>query len=761
MRAKSKGVFVAVLASLVACRGGSGAATHVAGGMTPGSTPSRLSVPVETFFATRIQPSLEFCRSCHVPGGAGDTADGHLFLLSPDKSQDYANYRAAWAAFGQGVEENRILVRTSTPDTDSNNGLGKWPKDSAPYNNSKILFTCWNDPAGCDTLLAQEMAADTVAIGAVDCTANDCATVGGFTPPFKEPRITQGGPASEPDCALAADGVTQNCKPAAVHVALLGDNRILYYNGLEGSEQDSGGGFSGGTSNLGFKNDQSRLLTISGDTASWSWPTPVDGLDYTSGKSGDSAWFCSDLSGMPDGQVAVAGGTDYFGEPGVDSTISLLAGIKHASFFNALSDTWTRIADMLWPRWYPTSLAMPDGKLLVVGGAAQLTYPIYPDNPTSTGRNLVQSETYDPVTGRWTDNGAAAERSLPLYPRLHLLPNGHVYYNGAGEAWNPGGAAYDQLGWNFVATYDPVAGKWTDLGFAGLPSGVNLSGDPVSTLGAGFRGSTFSLMLPLMPDDQGRYTKAEFLTAGGVLGAPLLVSPGSYLATAFSRIDTVDLSGGDEHYSSRATGPLKAPRWFGTGVLLPTGEAIVFSGSDRDEVLVPASGNPVLVSELFDPVTATWKPMAKQSHPRTYHNTALLLPDGRVLVGGHAPLAAAQGQPMHDPTFELYSPPYIFRARPVISSAPTAARPAALITVGTPQAGTIESVVLMRRTTLTHVVDAEQRSVVLRIVSRSSNTLQLQLPDMNVVPSGAYLLFINQRVGAQLTPSVSVPVKMG
>ena len=38
--------------------------------------------------------------------------------------------------------------------------------------------------------------------------------------------------------------------------------------------------------------------------------------------------------------------------------------------------------------------------------------------------------------------------------------------------------------------------------------------------------------------------------------------------------------------------------------------------------------------ELWDPRTGTWTELAPSSRDRVYHNTAMLLPDGRVLVGG-------------------------------------------------------------------------------------------------------------------------------
>ena len=123
-------------------------------------------------------------------------------------------------------------------------------------------------------------------------------------------------------------------------------------------------------------------------------------------------------------------------------------------------------------------------------------------------------------------------------------------------------------------------------------------------------------------------------------------------------------------------------------MLLPDGSVMAFSGADRDEVVLPGSGVPVKQAERFDPVSERWTPMATAGHARTYHNTAMLLPDGRVLVGGHAPINTAylfsitlpgfSPNDGRDPSFEIYSPPYVFSSdRPTIAGAPAQLSPSA------------------------------------------------------------------------------------
>ena len=82
----------------------------------------------------------------------------------------------------------------------------------------------------------------------------------------------------------------------------------------------------------------------------------------------------------------------------------------------------------------------------------------------------------------------------------------------------------------------------------------------------------------------------------------------------------------------------------------------------------------MLEADLWDPATEQWTALARMSHQRLYHSTALLLPDGRVLsVGSGQPAASGLTD---DYTAEIFSPPYLFRVdgspavRPTITSAP-------------------------------------------------------------------------------------------
>ena len=625
----------------------------------------------------------------------------------------------------------------------------------------------------------------------------DGAAEGGrFSDPFAEPTI--GGQLTDARCITDKEGVTV-CKPTAGSVTVLASGKVLYWNALEGTERVQASIVAEyGAVAL---NDQSRTLDLLGSTPKWGFPKNNDGGANPDGyenepivpggngeTNNDGALFCSDLTFLPDGRVLAAGGTAYYHDPEIGDSgfgISELEGLRNARIYDPRTNEWTQTGSMAVGRWYPTLATLADGDVFVASGVQKLLKPVYPTHPQDSGTNVVQTETYDVQTGQWTDNGAAARKSLPLFPRLHLLPNGKVFFNAAGQSFNPVGQSYDEATWNFASTYDPQTKSWSDLGVPGLEGEPPAPGEDALTEAVrdlskaglpgggrgmtipGFRGSTFSVMLPL----EAPYTQASFLTAGGVVNPP---SPGSYFATSDSRITTVDTGGETETMTTRGTGDFDQPRWYPSGILLPTGEVMAFSGSDRDHVAAPGMEFPVKQAELFDPETETWKPMASGHQPRTYHNSAALLPDGRVLIGGHAPINTMYLRHLtlpgfapndgRDPTFEIYSPPYLFRGpRPAIDDAPSRLRRGTTETVELKSsASSIESVVLVRNASTTHVIDADQRSVELKIVSRSGSKLKVAVPSAQaVLPPGPYLLFVNRETSKGLVPSKAEQVRLG
>ena len=521
------------------------------------------------------------------------------------------------------------------------------------------------------------------AIGLVPATAApNLGALGSWTEPFREDGFARPGTAG----CIKVSG-EQQCLPPGASIVVLPDGRILYWNALEGTEDIK----LSLVNEIGdqARNSQSRVLTLAANPANSSWevPTPSDastpkaerepplipGTDNANDPRGDSSLFCSDQAVLWDGRVIAFGGTDYYQEPRIPGTefgVAELEGIREARVFDPETNTWASAGTMKYGRWYPSKVTMPDGRIFIASGVTKLLKPLYPDKPpTDSGTNVRQTETYDPDTGTSTVN--RGEKSLPLFPRMHLLPNGRIYYGAAGQAFNPAGEAYDEALWNFASVYNPTTGTWQDIGVPGMNF-------PPDIAQIGFRGSSFQQMLPLRPP----YNSATFITAGGVL----LPTPGSYFPTDRTRLDRIDTSGAEEVMTSFPAGNLGQPRWYGTGVSLPTGQLLIVSGADADHVDMPGAERALRRAEIFTPnadqTGGSWQKAAIAHNGRTYHNNAVLLPDGRVLVGGHDPIANAYtfmhtnpaipgvrtfANNFKDASFEIYSPPYLFRGpRPVI-----------------------------------------------------------------------------------------------
>jgi hypothetical protein len=613
------------------------------------------------------------------------------------------------------------------------------------------------------------------------------------------------------------------CKPAAGSNGLLPDGRFLYVNALEGTEDSEA--FGAGDSDKAIEDSQSRVVKINYENNRQSKflkpfqsigakrddvPTEtVPGVTIGENRRGNNAdLFCSSQCHLPGGEVLFVGGTNWFTEP---STVVELEGNSGSRFFDWKRNKWFETkGELLYGRWYPACIPLATGEPLTVGGVHKLEKPIYLNNPPApgeppvydSGKNNRFIEKLNLKTGKWELQGGeesptnTARISVPLQPRLKLLPNGHVAFNGCGQAFSPNGQDAEQATWVLVKTYNPKkngagAQTWTEH---------NVSGFGLAPGDVGGKYSTFEVPLLMEPDSNGDYKTMELLVAGGVLGGTN--NPGTYFAVNTSRIDVFNVNGDDINYGpSVETGPLNGDpdntvegepvpiigRWFSDAALLPDGTVFISSGADRDEVVFPGAELPIKTCELFDRTdttdspNGTWTIVGRQNKNRTYHNTNSMLPTGQVIIGGHAPIPfgyvshdsdvapGTRNSDGRDPSFQIWSPAFISDPnRPEIdfsglgpngTKAPLTGKVGGKLRIPTTTNGeTITDVVIQRVPSTTHINDLEQRGLVLPVHTASANSVSARMPKTlaELGGPGYYLAFI--RVDG--VPSEGVFVKV-
>jgi N-acetylneuraminic acid mutarotase len=269
---------------------------------------------------------------------------------------------------------------------------------------------------------------------------------------------------------------------------------------------------------------------------------------------------------LPDGTVLVTGGASRNGG----------AAVATAELYDPVRGTWTATGDMLVYGRGHTATLLSNGKVLVVGGDG----------------NPYQAELFDPSTGTWTATGSL---DTPRWDHTAtLLPDGRVLVAGSPLSYHGDDASSAEL-------YDPSSGSWTATGNMGQHRGLHTA--------------------TLLPD--GRVLVVAGESNGKPTGSAELFDPSSGSWTAAG--DTVAIRG----VSFTAT-------------LLPDGKALVVGGYTGDN-------GPLASTELYDPGSGTWTAAGNMDEARAGH-TATLLPDGRVLMAGggwnESPLATAE---LYDP----------------------------------------------------------------------------------------------------------------
>jgi hypothetical protein len=409
------------------------------------------------------------------------------------------------------------------------------------------------------------------------------------------------------------------------------------------------------------------------------------------------AWdmFCNAMSVLPDGRVFINGGTIQY-DP--------FHGELRSSVFDPSTNTFTDVQSMAHGRWYPTVTTLGDGRVMTFSGLSE------------TGGTNTAVEFYTGGSG-WSQEYPAGW-TPPLYPRMHLLPNGKVFYSGPATS---------------SALFDPSTTSWTQ--------------NVANTNYSNTRSYGTSVLLPLTPANN--YD-------------PMIVIMGGH-SPATETTEIIDMGAATPKWVSGLS--MSQKRIEMNAVILPNGKVLAVGGSVNDEDTNSLSLN----ADLFDlstvnlntnpPNLGTFSSAGANATERLYHSVALLLPDATVWLAGGNPSRGT-----YNNTMEIYKPAYLFNSsggaatRPTISSAPSSIAYGNPFTLQTPDAASISSVVLVRNGTATHAFGMDQRLVGMSFTAGSGSLSVTAPPNGNIAPPGYYMLFILNSSGV---PSIAKMVQLG
>lgn len=387
-------------------------------------------------------------------------------------------------------------------------------------------------------------------------------------------------------------------------------------------------------------------------------------------------------------------------------------------------------------RWYASNQILPDGRIIVVGGRNVFTYEFVPKNIVGgsyyNGAYFFSflKETKDPVFGGENN----------LYPFLHLLPDGNLFVFA-----NKRSVLFDFKRNRVIREYPVIPGhekrNYPSTGSSVLLP-LNLTGlrDPtrmeaeVVVCGGAFPGA-FS-----------RALKREFVVASRSCGRIRVTDP-------------------DPKWVMEV---MPIPRVMSDMIILPTGDVLIINGAKNGTAGWENAVNPVFHPVLYKPnepdMGRRFEILSRAGTARMYHSSAVLLPDGRILVGGSNPhklydfRAYPNGYPT-DLSLDAYYPDYLNPKydflRPNIIAIETVNNKVSYegmfsLTMSLEQYDIVKGIVVsfVAPSFTTHSFGMNQRMLVLDVVDVKSMAPQLYRVTArgplspNLAPPGYYMLFV-------------------
>ncbi|KAJ1401344.1 Immunoglobulin-like fold [Sesbania bispinosa] len=323
--------------------------------------------------------------------------------------------------------------------------------------------------------------------------------------------------------------------------------------------------------------------------------------------------WCSSGSVVPNGSLVQTGGYND--------------GQTAARIFSPCPNCdWQEInGSLVVQRWYSTNHILPDGRQIVIGGRRQFNYEFVPKNEATANHvyNL-------PFLVQTNDPGEENN----LYPFVFLNVDGNLFIFANNRA-----ILFNYNNNSVVRTYPSIPG-----------------GDPRCYPSTGS-----AVLLPLR-NLQAPSLEAEVLVCGGApTGSYRKVIHGEFIG-ALKTCARIKITDPNPQWAMET---MPSGRTMSDMLILPNGNVLIINGAGAGTGGWETARNPVLSPFLYKPngpVGSRFGLQSPSSIPRMYHSSAVLLRDGRVLVGGSNPNVYYNFTNVSFPTelrMEAFSPSYL------------------------------------------------------------------------------------------------------